>query len=206
MPTTEAPAKRQTLLDITSDMQALDDLLAEVDGDISDPEVEAYVMQLFEQQGEAFDGKVDNYCSLIRTKELLVAARKEEAERLIARARTEERDAKWLKDRLHWVMHERGLKKAGKVRTASVCGNGGKQPVDVGCDTSDLPAKYTTAKVQLNGADLRRIADALPPELQNLLNGVQIDADVDAIRDGLVKGEEIGGCMLLDRGTHLRIK
>lgn len=176
----EQTQQRRSLLDITADMRALDDLLEDVGGDISDPQVEAAVSQWFAELDQDLNTKVDGYCGLIRQKELLASARRAEADQLLLRARTEENQVKSLKERLKFAMTERGLKKAGNVRTASVCGNGGKQPVEID------PIEART----------------LPPRFQKVL----IDIDADKVREALEAGEELAFARILPRGTHLRVK
>jgi len=169
------------LLQLNEEMDALDQLLAEIDGDISDDAVAEYVGQLSEEIGEAFNEKVDAYCALIREKELRVAARKEEAERLQMRARTEQRDIDWLKGTLKYVLQTRGMKKAGNKRTATVCNNGGKTPLDLRVAPDQLPEDYRETVVSYKPNDA-------------------------AIRTALDEGKELPFASYMDRGTHLRVK
>jgi hypothetical protein len=78
-------------------------------------------------------------------------------------------------------MQDRGIKKAGHVRTASVCDNGGKQPVDIH-DPHAVPRDYC-----------RHIPERWQP-------------DTDMIREACAAGNEVPGAILMERGTHLRIK
>lgn len=169
------------LFEITEECEALNDMLAEIDGDISDPEVAEYVGQLFAEFDESFNGKVDNYVNLIREKQMIVACRKEEAERLLMRAKTEQRDIDWLKNTLKIAMQRLGLKKAGMLRTASVCGNGGKTPLDLRVAAEDLPDRFR-----------RKV--------------VSFKVDEAAIREALDNGEELDFANYMERGTHLRVK
>ena len=173
--------KRHTLLEISDELRALDDLLMEIDGDITDPLVEAYVTELFDEYGDAFDHKVDNYARLIRENELRVAMAKEEAERLVMKRKSIENKNKWLKERLMFVLQERGMKSAGKLFTATVTNNGGLQPITMKTDDPmAVPIEFTKQ----------------PPR----------EFDMQFIRESLATGSELGFATLEDRGTHLRVK
>lgn len=174
-------AKKRTLLDISDDMATLNDLLFEAGGDVSDPQVEQYVAEWMEEIDNDFNTKVDNYCTFIRQLELESAARKEEAERLLKRVKADENTVKSLKWRLKSVMEQRGLKKAGGKRTASVVPNGGKVPVEI--DDNVNP-------------------EALPPRFQK----VTVTLNKDAVRDALAEGEELQFARFGLPGTHLRIR
>jgi hypothetical protein len=175
----EALTKR-TLIDIGQDMEALDDMLAESGGDISDPAVSQAVDQFFSEIESDLENKVAGYIGLIRRNELYAAAAKEEIDRLRKRQCVLENAARNLKDRLKWFMEWRGTKKIETPRgVASVAGNGGKQPVDVHVPAEELPERFRKIKVE---------------------------PDTDAIRKALVAGEEIPGCVLQERGFHLRIR
>lgn len=183
MTDTATTKKRPSLLDLNNEMQALDDLLEEMGGDISEESVATYVNELFGEISAAIDEKVDSYVGLIRQKELVASLRKSEAERLAQGARTESNRAQWLKDRLMLVMEMRGLKKAGKVRTASICGNGGKLPLDI------------DEIAMLNPKEL-------PPQFQR----VKIELDTEAVRKHLEAGGTLEWARYGERGQHLRLK
>jgi hypothetical protein len=169
----------RTLLDITDDFQALDELLAEAGGDITEPSVQRYIEQLIDQLDQDFLTKVDNYAALISELEARAQHRKDEAKRLDALAKSDANSATFLKQRLKTVLEQRGTKKLETPRyRLSVAGNGGKLPVEIHVDASDLPEQYQKVKR---------------------------DPDTDAIREALQKGEEVQGCALGERGKHLRI-
>lgn len=197
--TTATTAPKRTLWQLSEDMEALDAMLAEIGGDISDPEVEAYINQLFDEVEGGFNQKVDSYAALIKHKEAVATARKAEAEGLALSAKIEANQAEALKDRLKLIMEMRGIKKAGHIRTASVCGNGGKLPVVVE-DESKVPDKYQTVTVQMTAEQWAKLAQT------EQLVYVGMAPDTDAIREALEAGDQVPGCKLGDRGTHLRVK
>lgn len=187
MPETEAPKKR-SLLDITDDLLALDDLLSEIGGDLTDPRVELAITEWEAELAHDLDGKVDGYCRLIRNHELQESAIKAEAERLAMKAATLAKQTKWLKDRLKQVLTVLGHKKAGRTYTATVVANGGQLPLVL--DES------------LKGD--RPTADGLPPEFVSAKTTYKLDTD--RVRTHLEMGGKLPFASIGERGTHLRIK
>ena len=168
-----------TLLDISDDIRAIDALLDEVEGDISDPKVAEAIDAWMAEAETNMRTKVDNYAAFIT--ELLGRAkvREEEAKRMAARARVDKAAAASLKGRLLFFFETHGLKKLETDRyKVGVANNGGKQPVQV---------------------------DLLPELLPKDLQRVTVAADTDEIRAKLAAGEKVEGCYLVPRGTHLRI-
>ena len=170
-----------TLLDISEDLLALDGLLEEAtseDGEI-DPSVADAIEQWFTTLMQDRNNKLDNYGALVRTLELRAAARKEEMERLSKRVAVDTNQAKYLKQRLREFLD---LHKLPKVETRrfkfSCCNNGGVQPMELPDDPEMLPKEYQR---------------------------VEIKANTDDIRDALIAGKQIPGCILKPRGRHLRI-
>lgn len=171
----------QTLFEISADMQALDELLAECDGQIDSPEVEAILCKWADDVTQNFEDKVDNYAALIKTMQARAEIRKAEADRLRARAKVDENTANSLRQRLQMVFENRGMKKIETARfQIGIAKNGGLQPMDV---------------------DETRIA-YFPESCKKII----ISPDKEAIRKALESGEEVPGCALRERGTSLRIR
>lgn len=148
----------QTLIDISADMQALDDLLAEVGGDVTDPKVAEIVDAWFEELDHSLSAKVDNYAALISSMRARADVRRAEAERLARRAQVDEASADWLASRLLAALDARGMKKIETDRYAvSVVGNGGKVPLLV---DSEVPAEWTKT-VTKTAPDTERIRLAI---------------------------------------------
>lgn len=168
---------KQTLLQISDDMRALDDLLFEVGGDVSDPRVGEAIEQWIKELDANLEPKVDNYAALITELLSRAKARSEEADRLASRARIDSNAAAFLKQRLKLVLEERGVKKLETHRyQVSVAGNGGKQPLD------------------LHGE--------VPPEFC----ATRIEPDIALIRATLEEGTALPFAILQPRGTHLSIR
>lgn len=169
----------QTLLDITGEMQALDDLLVECEGDVSDESVAAAVAAWETELSANLSTKVDAYVGLIRMLELRASVRRAEAERLIKRVRCDENATKGLKGRLLMALDRLGQRKVETDRyRVSIAKNGGKQAMTV--RDEDVPDDW---KYQ-------------PPAVP----------DTDRIREALANGEELPFAQLLPRGEHINIR
>jgi hypothetical protein len=172
----------QTLLDITDDLSALDDLLAENGGDVTDPAVAAAVDRWFAELDGALEAKADGYAALITTMRQRAEVRKAESDRLARRAKQDEASARFLADRLKSALEQRGVKKLETARfRIGVAGNGGLQPLD-----------------------LRVPAEQLPEWARRTV--VNVSADTEAIRRRLEAGERLEFANLMPRGTRLTIK
>lgn len=169
-----------TLYEITEDLRAIDALLYEAGGDVSDETVLAAIESWIAEMDNDLKNKVDGYASYISELLAKATARKAEAKRMADLARANENAAKRLKERLLWAFQERGLDKVETPRfVVSVAKNGGKAPLDI----------------QVAG-------EQLPPRFQK----VTVDADKEAIRKAIESGEDVDGCVLMQRGVSLRIR
>lgn len=171
-----------TLLEIEDDVMALDALLNDCQGDVSDPKVQAAVDQWFAENEAMLHTKVDGYAALIQEKKLLAEAAKQEAKRMADKAQQRAAAADFLSYRLKGVMERLGLNKIETPRfTVAVQGNGGKQPVDVFGPIDELPEWAKRTKTT-------------------------IEPDKDKIRERLEAGEKLEFATLMDRGTRLAIR
>ncbi len=170
---------KRSMLEITDDLLALDDLLADVGGDVSDPRVAATVDQWFAELDSDFDTKADNYAALITEMRMRAEARRIESERLAARAAIDERSADFLAVRLMAALDARGVKRHETKRYAvSVVGNGGKAPLEI---VGDVPPEFTRTRTT-------------------------VDPDKDSIRAALEGGQSLPFARLLPRGKRLSIR
>lgn len=176
--------KRRSLYEIESDIEALAEIITALDGEIPDDEAGATIERWFDDLGEERDRKIDGYCALIREFEALAAVRSLEADRLQALARTDENNAKRLKERLKAFLDRQGIKKLETTRfKISVQANGGAIPLLIPAEWDDDPA-------------------AAPEAFQRRT----VVLDRDAIREALRNDEEAHGAELGERGSHLRIR
>jgi len=172
----------RSLLDITHDMEALDSLMVEVEGDVTDPKVLEAVTAWFAELDADLKGKVDNYAALITTLEARAQVRAAEADRLARRAKTDSASAQFLKDRLRGELEVRGIPKVETDRyRVSVVANGGKLPLVLG--------------------DEREIPDAYWREVP-----AHKEIDRDAIRQALDAGRTVAGARYGERGRRLSIR
>jgi hypothetical protein len=169
-----------TLLEIADDVRALSDLLDGLDGgEIQAGDQATALDKWFDEIGGAEKQKLDNYAALIRECELRAAVRREEKERLAKLVSAEDNKARRLKDRLKLYLEITGKKKIETDRyRISLCGIGGRAPLDKPADARALPPRFVITRYE---------------------------ADTDAIRAALEAGEEVDGCRLKDRGSYVKI-
>lgn len=169
-----------TLYVIRDDLQALEDLLLDVGGDVTDAEADAAIIEWLKETGEATRSKLDRYAALIREMEARSIGRKNEAKRLAELAQIDANAADRLKAKLLWFLNDRGQTKMETDRfRLTVCANGGKVPIQVLAEPAALPEQY-------------RVVDIRP--------------NLDAIREALDAGKSLSFATLGSRGQHLRIR
>lgn len=175
----ESSPARRTLFDISNDLLALYDRLEALGGDVTSPDAEQAVDAWFAQLSHERDEKLDNYAALIRELEARAQARKEEAKRLVDRARRDAEQAAYLKQRLLLFFQDHRLKTVETRRyRLTLQRSGGKAPVLLTTDPETLPTEYQRWKVS---------------------------ADLDAIRAALEDGADLGFATLGERSHYLRI-
>lgn len=169
----------RTLFDLTDDMKALDDILAESGGDLSSPAAEEILAQWEKELETDLSRKVDGYCRLIRELESRAQARADEAARLMERSTIDESLGRRLRERLRLVWETRCLP---AIETASfrvsLQRNGGKAPLDV---HGTVPPEFTKTKTV-------------------------VEPDRERIREALDRGEKLDFALLMDRGTRISIR
>lgn len=179
----------KTLYEIGGDLAALEALLEEVGGDVTDEQAEAAIEAWLEELHSDRDVKIDNYCGLIRNFEAMAEARKAEAKRMRDMATADENRAERLKSRLKEFFESRGLGKVATPRfTVAVQKNGGKAPLWIAPDYEESP-------------------ELLPDHLQK----ITISPDRDKIREEChalngVWDENVLVAEIRESGTHLRIR
>jgi len=170
----------KTLFNLTEEMLALMEAFEDIDDGGIPGQAEAMLQEFLADFNLELAEKVDAYCGLIREYQARSKARWEECERLEALAKRDARNADALQGALLEHFKSTETKKLETQRfSLTLCKNGGKQPVFVDVEPENLPE------------DLRR---------------VKVYADTDAIRTKLLAGETIEGCLLQERGSHLRIR
>jgi len=173
-----------TLFTISADLLALEELLTDVDGEITEDAAGEAIEQWFDELGEARDAKIDNYCNLIAELTARSEARAAEAARISRLASVDANAATRLKNALKAFMDIHGLAKLETpFHKLTVAKNGGKSPLVIPDawrdDAASAPEAYHRTFVRL---------------------------DTEAIRADLEAGQEIAGCAIGERGTNLRIR
>ncbi|MEM1354330.1 MAG: siphovirus Gp157 family protein [Planctomycetota bacterium] len=172
----------RTLLNITADLEAIDQLLAEAGGDVTDPSVCEAIEAWMSELDHDLKKKVDGYAAYLTELLARIALRKAEAKRLNERAKIDANAVAKLKERLLCGLKELGMKKVETDRyVVTVARNGGKQPLDISVPAEELPPRFTR-------------------EVRS------IEVNKDELRSALEAGEEVNGAILMDRGESLRIK
>jgi hypothetical protein len=171
-----------TLRQIGEDLQALEDLLMEMGGDVSEEEAEAAIDAWLKESEENERAKLDRYADLIGMLQDRARSRREEAQRLASLATADDNVVKKLKNRLLWYMEGRGTKRIDtQLHRITVANNGGKAPLEIGGS-----------------------ADPSDPALRRFVK-VSYDWDGDAIRGALEAGVSLPFARMGERGRHIRI-
>ena len=169
----------RSLITLNADMLALQDLLAEIGGDVSDENVAKAIDEWFGEFKMETARKADAYVGLIREFELRAEARAAEAKRMTERANVDRNAAKNMRDRLKWFMEQHGLETIDTERfRLTVRANGGKAPMEITSE-ADVPPEYQVPVMTI---------------------------DKDKLRADLEAGKTVPGATLLQRGTSLLIK
>jgi hypothetical protein len=205
----QTPPRKRSLFDIGSDFEALEALLGELDGDISDPQAQVVIEAWFAEVEHDLSRKADGYIWLIRKWESEQAVAKEESERMRQTAKCRENRITSLKLRMfQWMdAHQRAKIETECGRTIAVQGNGGKQGMNVNGETMDAVINCAIAGdiqvdtvAALNRVKLETI-NAMKPYLK-----ARVYLDVDAIRATLETGGTLPFAELLPRGKGIRIR
>lgn len=183
--TTTTPAAqphRRSLFDIGHDLIALDLLLDEIGGDVTDPQADAAITAWTAELANDEARKLDGWVGYVRQLEMEAAAAKAEAEQWLARVKSRESRIAWLKETLKRHLENTGRTKVQTLagRTIAVQANGGHPPVEIDAvDPYGLPDRL---------CEVRRLIDR------------------EKVRRALEAGEELAFARVLPRGTHVRIR
>lgn len=173
--------KGASLYAISEDLLALDAILDDSDGEITEAAASA-LEQWFAELGDKRDAKVDGYVAVIRTYEARAQNKRDEASRLEKRADIDENKAKRLRERLRDFLVLHDLKKIETSRfTVSVQLSGGVRAMSKLPPVDDLPLEF-----------VKTVTTSSP--------------DTDALRAALDAGRELSFAHLQPRKLSLRIK
>lgn len=172
----------RALFQIDQDLIALDLLVEERGGELSDPEAERawdqWANELFAERAE----KLDRIAEYLAQQAMEASAAREQAERYLMAAKVRERRIEDRKRRVLEGMQARGLARLESAtgRVFAVQRNGGKRPIEMDpVDVASLPA--------------------------DLLKTVTVP-DTEAVRAHLEAGATLHFARLLPSGFHLRVR
>jgi len=173
-----------TLIEISQDLLTLNDALTHLE-DLPEQqanELQAWFTELLEEKQTERDRKLDNYAALITELEARATVRRQEAQRILDRARADENRAKWLKSMLMDFFRCHDLKTVETTRyRLTLARNGGKQPIV--------------------------LDDAYPAaDIPDALCRLERTPNLEAIRERLEAGENLPFAHFGERGQSLRIR
>ncbi len=174
----------RSLYSIGADLLALEQMLIDCEGDVTDKETEEAIDRWLATLGAERDNKITRMCGLITNLETNAVACAGEIKRLQMLQRANENGAQRLKDRLKefFQLHRITKLDLGTFRP-QIRANGGKAPLII-------PESWEREPARAPEAFQRHV----------------IQLDKEFIRDVLEAGDEIEGCYINERGTHLRLR
>lgn len=196
----------KTLFEISDDLLALDAILEEIGGDLSDPETDKVVTAWLLEAEKDTRTKFDNYGALVRKLEAEAAVAKEEAERFTMKKRARENRAAYLKNRLKAFMESRGMKKQETDRyTFNIQRNSAGQLVIE--DKAKIEATYWVDQEEekVNTPEAAKLVIHALDNGASITIGAYKFIDEKALVKDLSAGLDVEGAKY-EVGTHLRIR
>jgi hypothetical protein len=188
-------ARSRTIFEISEDAQALDDLMFELGGDLSNEgDLEAFEA-FFNEIEEQLEGKLEAYGALACEMKARAEARRERAKELSQRAKVDENSRSRLMKRLCEALQELGR---DKVETESfrfsVCKNGGPMPIRFVTDDDAEMAALLPEEFLFYPPPI--------PDWALLREAIESGGDVPLVKmgDGIVPAGQI-----VEKGHHVRI-
>jgi hypothetical protein len=179
----EATPKKPTLWDIGADGRALNDLIEECGGDVTDPRVSEAFDAMFLEVAKDEANKLEGYAQMIRMLETEAAVAKAEAEQFTMKARHRTNQVARMKERVKEYLESLGRTEAhtAKGRTFKIQKAGGVAPLVI--DENYSP-------------------DEIDPKFVKVVKSI----DGGAVRSALEAGEPLAFARLGERGTYLALK
>ncbi len=142
-----------SLREISGNYLELSNML--LDDEIDQELIQAIVDTIQAVNGE-FELKAENYAKILANLDDDIQNSKKEEQRLSARRKVLENRHKWLKDILYTSMKSTGKTdfSSGSYRF-KICKNGGKLPIELNVDLSDLPDDLVTITRKPNNDAIR---------------------------------------------------
>ncbi|MBE9123662.1 siphovirus Gp157 family protein [Tychonema sp. LEGE 07199] len=120
---------------LTVELEDLDEVIDNIEGEEITPKLEVAVQQLLEKRGSTYEqwlSKVDNYCAAITNRHALSKQRKAEAERLSKLAASDSEWVDWMKQQLKSCLKSQGVKKLSlhRIHLTLFCHSGKIKIID----------------------------------------------------------------------------
>ncbi|HKX31345.1 MAG TPA: siphovirus Gp157 family protein [Blastocatellia bacterium] len=207
------------LHEIGADLEALDDLLINLGGEISDDEIGAAIEALFDQIGQERDEKIRRICGLIANKEASAKMCEAESKRLKRMAEVEQNGAERLKKRLKQFFEDHKITKLDLgIFKPRIQANGGSAPLIVpeGWRTSaaQAPEQFHKVTVDLDTDAIRAAIQEYNKAAAAVLADIEDPEERKAALDAWLAESDwaldlnrlLEGCAIGERGTHLRLR
>lgn len=167
-----------TLFKISDDLAALQQLLEESGGEVTE-ENQAALDSWRDELSTTLETKLESCWWLLRKWRSDTDTAEAIRDQMDAIIRNRKGSSDWMKDAIKYVMEKNGLKRLdvpNTMQSFSIRGNGGQQSLTV--EDGAIPLEYTYADVRI---------------------------DTEAIRAALEAGKELPFARLEPRGTHLAV-
>lgn len=202
-------AKGLSIFEIDESLAALVEA-AEADAEANNGELTEPIKEALVTYAEAFGYKVDRIANFLKAQKAEAEIAQREGERFQARHRAAENREKRLKQMLVWFMLTRNVQKLrGELNT--ICLQANSAPSLVVNETTDIPASFYRARIEISWPEWVEVLEALPqgPLRDRLMSGegkfVQKELQRGILSDALARGEVVEGVSLV-KGSHVRLR
>jgi len=180
----EVKTETRSLYKIGMDLNAIEDIMEGLGGDVSDEEVDQIITAWMTENQESLGEKIDGYCNMIEMFEDRATRRKERAKQMADLAKSDKAHARRLIDRILDFMVSHSIDKIETdVRKVTTPTCSGKQTLRLGTNIDVTEFKESHQKVD-----------------------IITSPNTDAIRADIEAGKSFPYAELLPRGKRLSIK
>lgn len=198
---------KRSLFAIGADLEALEQLITEAEGDISDPKAEVAVQTWFDDLGHELAGKLDNYLWMIRKWESEQTVADAERDRMVSLAKTRANRIERLKSLLRsWMeQHQQNELVSATGRTIRLATNGGKRAMKLNGELAATILDNAYAQITLDAEALAGKVGNLSPDGIRPLITYHLTIDTDQLRRLLEAGASHPLAELMPSGRSLRL-
>ena len=201
----------RSLYQIGADLEALEQLMTDLEGEITDDQIGAAIEAWFDELGDERDEKIRRYCGLIEQMSLAVDMCKEASRRLQRLGRANENGADRLKNRLKQFFEDHKIDKLDlKTFKPRLQANSARKliyPTSWESEPAGAPERYHKVVVALDSAILREDAEAFEAEFLKLKEALANEAitlgEFEAKARELSENNPV---RFAPRGNHIRLR